>query len=48
MAGPNTFVNNATGAVVQPIGGTTFADGTTFYRIPTNQNTPSPFIPYVW
>lgn len=49
--GPNTFVNNATGAVVQPVTGTTFADGTTYYR-PTGIDLPNfntgVFIPYVW
>jgi len=51
-------VNNTTGAVVQPITGTTFADGTTVYRVSgiENPNSPafprpafnSPFLPYVW
>ena len=59
MAGPNAFVNNSTGAVVQPITGTTFADGTTFYRAPTIGMAPpaygyprtpagSVFAPYIW
>lgn len=49
--GPNTFVNNATGAVVQPVTGTTFADGTTYYR-PTGIDLPNVnvgvFTPYIW
>ena len=49
--GPNTFVNNATGAVIQPVTGTTFADGTTYYR-PTGIELPNfnvgVFTPYIW